>query len=287
MRDIRSAVMRSPRFLRAGDHIRKRRGLYDHHGIYIGNGWVIHFWGVRPDKVEGSIRLGTLRAFAGSDGRFEIVEYGRCFHPDDVVRRAYSRLGQGGYNAVFRNCEHFARWCKTGEHASAQVERVATSAAATAGTSGAASFGIGAVASGGLVYGMSGPGIMSGLAALGGSATAGIGVAAAMPATVATIATHRLLRDDPCLPRHERAARRAGRRASTVGAVAGTGASLALVSAAGLPGLSAAGITSGLATIGGTMVGGLLVASLLPAAAAVVVGLAVHRRASRQRHARV
>jgi hypothetical protein len=32
------------------------------------------------------------------------------------------RLGEQNYNLLFNNCEHFAHWCKTGRHRSAQVE---------------------------------------------------------------------------------------------------------------------------------------------------------------------
>ena len=33
-----------------------------------------------------------------------------------------SRLGEQSYNLLFNNCEHFATWCKTGLHRSAQME---------------------------------------------------------------------------------------------------------------------------------------------------------------------
>jgi len=38
-----------------------------------------------------------------------------------MVARALSLLGQGKYNGLLRNCEHFARFCKTGEGGSAQI----------------------------------------------------------------------------------------------------------------------------------------------------------------------
>jgi hypothetical protein len=38
------------------------------------------------------------------------------------VHRALGRLGEQRYNLIFNNCEHFAHWCKTGRHRSAQVE---------------------------------------------------------------------------------------------------------------------------------------------------------------------
>lgn len=266
------------RVLRPGDHICKRRGATEHHAIYAGDGGIIHFWGIRPDKAAGSIRPGELRAFAGSDGTFEIVEYGRCFDDAEVVRRAHSRLGESGYNVAFKNCEHFARWCKTGESESLQVRRVAVTIGGATGTTAAASIGLAAITGAGAAAGVAGGAqVMAGLASVGGSAVGGIGLVAAAPAAAATIATHRALRDDPYAPQAERDSRRAGRRASTVGAVAGTGASLALVSAAGVPGLSAVGISSGLAALGGTMVGGLPVAGMIPAAAAVLAGFAIYR----------
>ena len=52
----------------------------------------------------------------------EVVIYGRRFGGMEVVSRAESRLGENGYNLFGNNCEHFAHWCKTGRHRSAQVE---------------------------------------------------------------------------------------------------------------------------------------------------------------------
>jgi hypothetical protein len=44
------------------------------------------------------------------------------YHPDDVIKRAYSKLGGTGYSLVKNNCEHFASWCKTGTACSIQVK---------------------------------------------------------------------------------------------------------------------------------------------------------------------
>lgn len=40
----------------------------------------------------------------------------------ETVSRARSRLGEARYNVALNNCEHFAIWCKTGEHVSYQAE---------------------------------------------------------------------------------------------------------------------------------------------------------------------
>ena len=47
---------------------------------------------------------------------------GICSPPGVTLARALGRLGEQRYNLIFNNCEHFAHWCKTGRHRSAQVE---------------------------------------------------------------------------------------------------------------------------------------------------------------------
>ena len=39
----------------------------------------------------------------------------------ETVRRARERVGEEEYNLIFKNCEHFALWCKTGVEESTQV----------------------------------------------------------------------------------------------------------------------------------------------------------------------
>jgi hypothetical protein len=51
--------------------------------------------------------------------RFE--DKGRLFSRNETLRRAKTQIGKRGFNAVFNNCEHFARWCKTGRYESYQV----------------------------------------------------------------------------------------------------------------------------------------------------------------------
>src|SRR5579862_3722012 len=108
--------------LNPGDHVRIHRGLYHHDGIYVGDGWIIHLW-APAGKAGASIRLDRLADVCGPGGTVSVWEYAVCFDPNEVVRRAYSRLGERGYNAFFDNCEHFATSCKTGEHSSSQAER--------------------------------------------------------------------------------------------------------------------------------------------------------------------
>lgn len=94
-----------------------------------------------------------------------------------------------------------------------------------------------------------------------------------MSAAVVNVA----LRDDPALPDGERSARGVGRGASVAGVAGGGVAGVAAVGTAGsVAGLSAAGISSGLAAIGGTIGGGMAAGSAIviaaPAIAAASVG---------------
>src|SRR5690348_2294176 len=85
-----------------GRHLRVWRGSYWHHAIDVGGGWVIHFTGLTKDKNSATIRLEPFDVFHKGD-KVELVPYALAFHPDQVVRRARSRLGRSGYDAFQNN----------------------------------------------------------------------------------------------------------------------------------------------------------------------------------------
>ena len=267
--------------LRRGDHLRAGypRGVH-HDGIYYGNGYVIHLTApAGAGKAGAHVRMDTLAVFAG--GRpVSVRPYAGAHDPEAIIARAVSRLGRGDYHLIFNNCQHFARWCATGEHVSEQVDSVAATTGTIATPALATSVGINVVGSAGLVTGLSGPGIMSGLASygalVGGGAVAGLVVLGAGPGLVSVAIMNRAMREDGNLPRAERNARAAGRAGSAAGAVAGSAGAIAAVSAFGVPGLSAAGISSGLAAIGsavgGGMAAGTMIAVAAPALVAAVLG---------------
>jgi len=97
---------------------------YYHCGIYEGGGYVIHF--AAPEGSETSqknavVHQTTLDEF--KDGcKLRIVEFPEGFSAEETLRRARSRLGEKGYNFATNNCDHFATWCKTGEHRSVQAD---------------------------------------------------------------------------------------------------------------------------------------------------------------------
>lgn len=88
----------------------------------------------RFDSITGAVAgsldssIGTALGLAGAIGRElavgAIMKHYRVYPPEEVQRRALSRVGERKYNLVFRNCEHFAVWCATGLYASSQVEGV-------------------------------------------------------------------------------------------------------------------------------------------------------------------
>ncbi len=104
------------------EHIRVKRAAYWHHGIDCGDGTVIHYTGERQEKQDAVVRRTTCEEFANG-GMIEVVHYKKCDSSDTVIARAESRLGENEFQLLFNNCEHFARWCKTGKHHSRQVAR--------------------------------------------------------------------------------------------------------------------------------------------------------------------
>ena len=103
----------------AADHLQvpRQHGLFNHHGIDLGDGTVAHY-------LEGRAILRSPVETFSRGQPLSVVAYpdGACSAPGVTLRRAMGRLGEQNYNLLFNNCEHFAHWCKTGRHRSAQVE---------------------------------------------------------------------------------------------------------------------------------------------------------------------
>jgi Lecithin retinol acyltransferase len=262
-----------------GEHIWVTRPLgYTHHGIDCGDDTVIHFTGEPGKKSDAAVARTSMADFA-LDSIVHVREYSHKDNPLAVVSRAESKLGSTEYNLVTNNCEHFATWCCTAKTASQQVRMV--SSLTTSGAAAATSLGAtaGVVSAVGSVAGVSGAGVMSGLATagslVGGGAAMGPLVLALGPAALSIGAVQLGLRGDKTLPKVENRARRDGRVASVAGAAAASAGGMAAIAAAGTTGLSAVGITSGLAAIGTAVGGGMVAGTVAVAAAPAVVAGAV------------
>ncbi len=101
----------------AGDHLQvpRQHGLFNHHGIDLGDGTVAHY-------LEGRMILrSSIEEFCrGKD--VSVVNHKDASSNRLTLQRAISRIGEQKYNLLFNNCEHFANWCKTGQHRSNQLE---------------------------------------------------------------------------------------------------------------------------------------------------------------------
>jgi hypothetical protein len=105
-----------------GSHIVVRRSAYDHHGIYVGDGKVVHYAGLCRSLHRGPVEETTIGCFASGHEITVIPNPTARYVGADVVRRARSRLGENRYRLLSNNCEHFCNWCLYGESRSEQVE---------------------------------------------------------------------------------------------------------------------------------------------------------------------
>ena len=101
------------------DHLQvpRRHGLFNHHGIDLGDGTVAHY-------LEGREILRSPVSEFSQGEVVSVMDHIDASPAGITLRRAMSRLGEQNYNLLFNNCEHFATWCKTGRHRSVQVDSV-------------------------------------------------------------------------------------------------------------------------------------------------------------------
>ena len=118
----------------AGLHlaVNRRSKPLDHHGIYLGDGSVVHFSGEGLAQREARVWRTSLSDFLGRDG----IRRTRCLLPAKqsgeriatldlsvICLRALSRLGETGYQLLANNCEHFSAWAQIGASVSFQTQR--------------------------------------------------------------------------------------------------------------------------------------------------------------------
>jgi len=104
-----------------GSHLVTPRMGYTHHGIYVGNGDVIHYSGLATGLSAGAVEITTLELFKNGED-VQVREYKNPKYKGiDVVNRAKTRLGEDKYDLHGNNCEHFCTWAITGRSNSEQV----------------------------------------------------------------------------------------------------------------------------------------------------------------------
>ena len=113
-----------------GDMVRVRIGSIWHYGVYVSDDQVIQFG---PPPREGTkspevIRVcsTTMDEFAGGSivekAKLTLAERLRRIPPEKTCAIALSRIGEGGYDLLHNNCEHFAFECVFGVKRSRQEE---------------------------------------------------------------------------------------------------------------------------------------------------------------------
>jgi cell wall-associated NlpC family hydrolase len=104
-----------------GTHVVTDRILYAHHGIYVGNGRVVHYAGLCNGWQSGRVEEVSLEQFANGERIAAFAHSSRSFSDQEIVARARSRIGENMYHILRNNCEHFCEWCVTGRKRSRQV----------------------------------------------------------------------------------------------------------------------------------------------------------------------
>jgi hypothetical protein len=105
-----------------GAHLVAGREGYRHHGIYVGNGQVIHYAGFSRRQRRGPVERISIACFACGFAVTIQCDASPHYDGEEVARRAGSRLGERNYRLLTNNCEHFCSWCLFGECRSAQVQ---------------------------------------------------------------------------------------------------------------------------------------------------------------------
>jgi len=112
----------SEKDLNLGDHIYVRRLLYSHHGIYAGDGNVIHYTGEEKEKKDPLVRETDIEDFL-KGGKLRRRHYKRRLPPSETLSLAKKHLSGNGYSITLNNCEHFVTYCATGKKKSKQVRK--------------------------------------------------------------------------------------------------------------------------------------------------------------------
>ena len=114
-----------------GDVIRTKVRFYYHYGIFVSEQQVIQF-GLPDDPMRLAEQIKVLSSDVGAflqGGEVEVAEPDGATRrqmrtPEEIVRIALSRLGEGGYDILHNNCEHFVNDCAFGKPTSTFLQDV-------------------------------------------------------------------------------------------------------------------------------------------------------------------
>lgn len=114
--------------LQPGDLVQYKRDLYSHWAVYIGHEKIIHLHGSNDSLLglSGLITSSNLigQAIVKIDSYWDITLNSYAYRNnsndtdlialpnEQIIIRAYSKVGYDYYNLFSFNCEHFAKWCR-------------------------------------------------------------------------------------------------------------------------------------------------------------------------------
>jgi hypothetical protein len=93
-----------------------------HHGVYVGDGNVVHYGALIHDVIRKPVEEVSVEKFAQGRPVFVVEHAERTLHVEEIVNRVRSRLGENRYRLLTNNCEHFCEWALHGEARSFQVD---------------------------------------------------------------------------------------------------------------------------------------------------------------------
>ena len=105
-----------------GAHLVTPRFAYEHHGVYVGRGMVVHYSAFAKHWHRGPVEEISLERFAQRHPVWVRPARAQRFQGVEIARRARARVGENRYGFFSNNCEHLSEWCVNGEHRSFQVE---------------------------------------------------------------------------------------------------------------------------------------------------------------------
>ncbi len=115
--------MNNPYIPQIGDRLVRRKGILEHHGIYIGyyNGQHI----VAENNPPHGVRYVTYEGFLDGNNLVRVNRFtGTELQRKQIIPFIESKIGTQ-YNLMNYNCEHFASEIQNGKPASEQVQQVA------------------------------------------------------------------------------------------------------------------------------------------------------------------
>jgi hypothetical protein len=107
-----------------GAHLLTPRFGFTHHGIYVGEGKVIHYGPLSRHVLSGPVAEVPLVCFSSGRPTWLRRNDSARFTREEVIARARSRVGENVYHVLRNNCEHFCEWCLHDQHRSYQVEKI-------------------------------------------------------------------------------------------------------------------------------------------------------------------